>query len=271
MHRDAGKRQVLSPRSSDEGKKWLEWEEYLDVIRAMRVDVEEEIGRFVPNDHPAVVVVIDNDGVGDGDGNGQKIKYTTTQRRIAIKLQNYLILAFFSSIPDRQRTFRELTLHKTFLRNDQLNAWTIKHGPDDYKTGKTYGDRPALPLPPELTPTIDEFLTRWRPCLLPTGSHVFVQSRTGNRLTGDSLYSIVSRSCYTHGGKRTNPHLLRDMIVTHVRRKGNASEKELEALALYMGHSIGMQRSSYDRRTVEEKVAPAVELLRSVNVNYDDG
>ena len=47
--------------------------------------------------------------------------------------------------------------------------------------------------------------------------------------------------------------------MTHVRRKGDASEKELEALALYMGHSIGMQRSSYDRRTIEEKVAPAVE------------
>jgi hypothetical protein len=57
---------------------------------------------------------------------------------------------------------------------------------------------------------------------------------------------------------------LRDMIVTHV-RGSDASEKELEALALYMGHSIAMQRNSYDRRTTEQKVAPAVELLRNVN------
>jgi hypothetical protein len=41
-------------------------------------------------------------------------------------------------------------------------------------------------------------------------------------------------------GKRTTPHLVRDMIVTHL-RGGDASEKELEALAIYMGHSIAMQ------------------------------
>jgi hypothetical protein len=54
------------------------------------------------------------------------------------------------------------------------------------------------------------------------------------------------------------------MLVTHV-RETNASEKELEALALFMGHSIQMQRSSYDRRTLERKVAPAIELLQAVN------
>ena len=54
------------------------------------------------------------------------------------------------------------------------------------------------------------------------------------------------------------------MIVTHV-RETNASEKELEALALYMGHSIQMQRSSYDRRTVSQKVAPAVNLLHALS------
>ena len=30
-------------------------------------------------------------------------------------------------------------------------------------------------------------------------------------------------------------------------RGGNASEKELEALAIYMGHSVQMQRDTYDR------------------------
>jgi len=60
------------------------------------------------------------------------------------------------------------------------------------------------------------------------------------------------------------------MIVTHV-RNSNASEKELEALALYMGHSLSMQRTSYDRRTAEQKVAPAVNLLRSVNELANNG
>lgn len=61
---------------------------------------------------------------------------------------------------------------------------------------------------------------------------------------------------------------LRDMIVTHV-REGEASEAQLEALALYMGHSIAVQRASYDRRTLTKKVAPAVELLQSVNANLE--
>jgi len=192
------------------------------------------------------------------------VSYTPTHRRISTKFQAYLILAFFSCVPDRQRTFRELKVGRSFIRDERINCWTIKHGPDDYKTGKTYGDRPPLVLAPELTPAINDFLGRWRQCLLPSGEHFFVQPRTGKAFTQDSVYSLVARSCYKHTGKKTNPHLLRDMIVTHA-RDSNASEKELEAVALYMGHSISMQRSSYDRRTMEQKVAPAVELLRNVN------
>ena len=56
------------------------------------------------------------------------------------------------------------------------------------------------------------------------------------------------------------------MIVTHV-RESDASEKELEALALYMGHSLNMQRTSYDRRTLTTKIAPAVDLMQSINNN----
>lgn len=200
-----------------------------------------------------------------------KTDYTPTQRRIAKLFQSYLILAFFSYIPDRQRTFRELQLNKTFFRDKRTKCWTIKHGPDDYKTGSTYGDRPPLVLAEELTPAIDDFLERWRPCLNPRtsnnekGNHFFVQPRTGRPFTQDTVYNLVARSCYKYTGKKTNPHLLRDMIVTHVRNSDDASERELEALALYMGHSITMQRTSYDRRTMGQKVAPAVQLLQSVN------
>lgn len=56
------------------------------------------------------------------------------------------------------------------------------------------------------------------------------------------------------------------MIVTHA-RESDASEKELEALALLMGHSIAIQRSSYDRRTLSKKVEPAFDLLQSLNKN----
>lgn len=245
LHRDANKRQKLSPRSSDEEQKWLSWSEYLQVIQGLKTDLLHLIDQC------------DTETTNDKG-------FTPAQRKVATLYQHYLILSFLACVPDRQRTIRELDLSERFLRDKQNDVWTIKHGPDDYKTGKTYGDRPPLVLAPELVPAIDDFLERWRPCLTPKTNHLFVQPRTGNPLTQDSVYQIVARSCYKYSGKRTNPHLLRDMIVTHV-RESDASEKQLEALALYMGHSISMQRNSYDRRTLTTKVAPAVELLQSVN------
>jgi hypothetical protein len=38
----------------------------------------------------------------------------------------------------------------------------------------------------------------------------------------------------------------------------------MEALALYMGHSVAMQRASYDRRSKAQKVTPAVKLLQGL-------
>ena len=250
LHREADKRQRLSPRSSDEDQKWLSWTEYLKAIQGLKNDLLQMLDEF-ETEAPTK------------KASGNKA-FTPPERKIATLYQQYLVLAFFSCVPDRQRTIRELELKRSFVRDKQNDVWIIKHGPDDYKTGKTYGDRPPLVLSPELVPAIDDFLERWRPCLMPKTNHLFIQPRTGNPLTQNSVYQIVARACYKYSGKRTNPHLLRDMIVTHV-RESDASEKQLEALALYMGHSIQMQRTSYDRRTLTKKVAPAVELLQSVN------
>jgi hypothetical protein len=243
LHRDANKRQGVAPRSSDEKSKWLTWYEYLAAIQSLKRDL---------------ALLMEEYEAKPPEGAAK----ASQQRKIATFYQYYLILAFFSCVPDRQRTIRELQVGKSFVK--EQDRWMIKHGPDDYKTGRTYGVRPPLVMSAELVPCIDEFLERWRPCLNPKTEKLFVQPRTGNPLTQDSVYQIVARNCYKYTSKKTNPHLLRDMIVTHV-RDSDASEKQLEALALYMGHSIQMQRTSYDRRTLKRKVAPAVELLQSVN------
>jgi integrase len=162
---------------------------------------------------------------------------------------------------------RELAIGSTLVKSEESDRrWTVRHGPDDYKTGKSYGERPAIRLREDLSRAIDDYIDHWRSALEPTTDYLFVQSRTGKPLTGDGIFQRVSRCCFKYGGKRTNPHLLRDMIVTHV-RESDASEKELEALALYMGHSLNMQRTSYDRRTLTTKIAPAVELMRSINTD----
>ena len=57
------------------------------------------------------------------------------------------------------------------------------------------------------------------------------------------------------------------MIITHIRQNADASEKELEALALFMGHSIQIQRESCYRRTLEQKVSPVLKLMPDMNMN----
>jgi hypothetical protein len=42
------------------------------------------------------------------------------------------------------------------------------------------------------------------------------------------------------------------------------SEAELEAMAMYMGHSLAVQRKHYDRRSMNQKVAPAQQLLQQL-------
>lgn len=118
-------------------------------------------------------------------------------------------------------------------------------------------------IPADLTARVDEFLSRWRSHLQPQDAALFVSGRTGRAYTRTSFYEFFVRTAYKFTGKRTHPHLLRDMIVTHV-RDTEASERELEALAIYMGHSIQMQRSTYDKRSMTQKVAPAVDLLNSL-------
>lgn len=316
LHREAGSRGKKAPRSSDEDKKWLDWSEYLKVIRLLKSDLTEMIEEFEEktrlfgmtygeNDDGNVPLVtkreddesgVVRDDASEGGKKGRRRKTSSSNARsalakslqvqrheIANTFQRYLILSFFACIPDRQRTFRELELGRNFFRvenNDGFSNWIIKHTADDYKTGSTYGERPPLPLTVALTIEIDDFIDRWRPSLLrpstsddprsanghgPASSFLFLQPRTGNHLTANSVYQIVSRCCYKYKQKKTNPHLLRDMIVTHVRQNSDASEKELEALALFMGHSIQMQRDSYDRRTLDQKVSPAIKLMRDMN------
>ena len=259
FHRLAGQAGKKANKSSDESKKWLDWHEYLDVIQLLKADLFKMIEGY-ESEH-------------GGSGGKHEEDMQKKRKAIAVSYQHYLLLSFFACVPDRQRTFRELELDRSFMRvgSDGDAAYVIKHTSEDYKTGKSYGERPALPLGPSLTPEIDDFIRRWRPALFRKGgdsltpTFLFLQPKTGRPLTSNSVYQIVSRNCYKYKQKKTNPHLLRDMIVTHVRQNADASEKELEALALFMGHSIQMQRDSYDRRTLEQKVTPAVKLMQDMN------
>ena len=269
MYRDAAKKSSSKSRIAKESLKWISWTEYLDVVERIRCDLEVLVKKCAEANHCNFSSIFSGNTIGESQiidlrkmGSSEssarlngsvKVKLF---RKAALKYQQYLLLAFFASIPDRQRTFRELIPDQTLFKSsidDAMNmggesCYLVKHGPNDYKTGKTYGDRPPLVLDARLTVHIDYYLGYWRQFLNPKCDNLFVQARSGQPISSNGVYRTVARACYEKKGKKTNPHLLRDMLVTHV-RGSDASEKQLEALALYMGHSIQMQRASYDRRT----------------------
>jgi len=238
-------------RSSDERKKWLPWPKYLECVKKLMeecLQTETDAGK------------------------------PRTPFAIAKSYQTFLILAILACVPDRQRTIRELEIGKTLVKQDDETSecgykWIIKHGPENYKTGKAYGDRPPMEIQNYIYPYLEDYINDHRHHLLKSPKDedhkfLFVTSK-GDPATAETIYSTVARSTYRLTGQRTNPHLLRDSIVTYL-RSTDASEKQLEALALYMGHSLQMQKQSYDRRTKLEKVAPAVQLLHSINSGAAD-
>ena len=141
--------------------------------------------------------------------------------------------------------------------------WVIKHGPEDYKTGGNYGERPPMVISPTYYSALEEWITRRRSQLRPSHNFLFT-ARNGNPLTDVGVHRVMTSTSYRLTGQRVNPHLIRDMIITHLRGT-DASERQLEALAIYMGHSLATQKGTYDRRSQAEKVAPAVELLTELN------
>jgi len=221
-------------RVADESAKWLEWGEYLDLVAELKSECAalEERGRARA---PAAV---------------------------AWSLQKYLMFAVLASVPDRQRTLRELEVGRTLFFH--RGRWEIRHGAGDYKTGRAYGDRPPLVLSPALNPELAAYLSTYRATLAPRHNYVFT-ARGGGPLTGQAVHRLFERAAFRVAGKKLNPHLVRDMIVTHLRGRGDATERELEALALYMGHSLAMQRGTYDRRSTAAKVEPAVALLERLS------
>ena len=100
LHRNANGKQSISPRVSDERKKWLSWSAFISVISSLKSDLENEIAC----------------------SSERNAKTTTNDVKIATLFQRYLILSIFSVIPDRQRTIRELNIgiHFFFENKTQL-------------------------------------------------------------------------------------------------------------------------------------------------------
>ena len=63
---------------------------------------------------------------------------------------------------------------------------------------------------------LEAFLGHWRQFLQPQHSLVFSQLN-GAPMTMQAVYKIFHTSPFRVSGKKTNPHLVRDMVVTYLR------------------------------------------------------
>jgi hypothetical protein len=257
LQNEISERLKNAPRVADEDKKWLEWPEFLACVNSLKTELNP-IGQ-----------------------NNQR----RSNSAIAASYQRYLIFAFLSAIPDRQRTLRELEEGRTLFKRNGL--WLLEHGADDFKTGETYcqnGKKRIISIPEWFYPELEAWLhgyedqlgnwhgyideegnrLGWRAVFKPNHSRVFTK-KCGNEMARDSLWSLFRHAAYRLTGKACNPHLVRDMIITYMKRTG-ASSNVLDSLAQLMAHSLEMQQSVYDRRTSQEKVEPALSALSSVRL-----
>ena len=158
---------------------------------------------------------------------------------VAMAVQRYLRLAILACVPDRQRTLRELELGRTLVCEEfddavdgengevkltRRRVWTVKHSPDDYKTGGAYGARPSLVLDERLYPALEAWLfgppdpeedargftdrgysgwagaRAWRPTT--------ITSSRGPTVSVERVRAVshVQPGGYAFNGKKTNPH-----------------------------------------------------------------
>ena len=94
-------------------------------------------------------------------------------------------------------------------------------------------------------PALELWLNEYRAAFNPRHNLVF--TRPSGEPCERRNFPAFSRCALRVTGQKVNPHLVRDMIITHVRGQGVASDNELEALAMYMGHSSAMQKGTYDQ------------------------
>ncbi|MEW5860136.1 MAG: site-specific integrase [Cyanobacteriota bacterium] len=224
-----------TPRKSDESKKWIDWGTF-------RACVERLLEECAPRNK-----------------SGQK----RSERTVAQSHQIALIFLLLSFFPDRGRTIRELELGRTLINRD--GKWFIEHSAADFKTGNSYcknGQKRIVELPANVYSLLEEWLSQWRQVFNPTHPYVFTQPN-GKPMSDTSLYSYVRKRVYRLTGQAFTPHMVRDAIVTHLKLSGT-SDQVLTALADLMAHSITMQRKVYDRRTPQQKVAPALMALQSL-------
>ncbi|MBI4783271.1 MAG: hypothetical protein HY785_18415 [Oscillatoriophycideae cyanobacterium NC_groundwater_1537_Pr4_S-0.65um_50_18] len=253
---DKNQETKLEPPVADQSKKWLDWRDFLEVV--------EQLGQ---NCSPI-------------GSNGCK----RSPSAIAAARQRFLIVGLLSGFPDRQRTFRELSVGRTLFNRNGI--WQVEHEAKDLKVAAFAKDgKREVELPSWFYGELEAWLFgfedeqgNWQGWISPTGqrlgwravfnpNHDFVFSqKNGKPFSRSTLCNLVRSAVYSLTGQACTPHLVRDMIVTSLMERG-VPEHVMEAFAYMMAHSRETQRKSYDRRSQKNKMRPAMEMMAELRKN----
>ncbi len=253
------------------GAKSIPWERFLEVVEKARLEADMTVTCNVSSQTGTV-------------------SYSPRPAHaIAHSLQTFLILAFLSvRPPDRSRTLYELEVGKTLLRGkydgiftpveklaDPAEAeWILRLKPEDYKTGKIYGEFYSVIKNVEfrdgqkLYDYIDRWLNQYRATLTPNHNRFFtsasqIEQFKGNPLTSHSIRSAIQHITYRFTGVGVTTKDIRRMYVTHLKEM-SASEAILEAARWEMHHSRETQAEVYNKQSGYSKSAPALALNQSL-------
>jgi len=217
--------------------------------------------------------------------------YKLTKRQRALRLQDFLAIAFFVVMPpDRQKTIRELNFGKTLkygVRNADLNLFTdykdLKEGetpkyyihllPHQYKTGKTYGTywHEINNVKYKNGTTFYDYLDKYLfegyrdEIAIKETNDLFIREKTRTSFKdGEYLETHFTEFIKNIFLRKTkyplSPHRLRDIFITHINNQ-NLDENVRKSIAYMMHHDIQTADRSYNQQSSDEKMSLALEYL----------
>lgn len=266
LHKIEKQKQKNTPDVVPHHKKSVAWETAIQVLETLRL---RSITEFTVINRPT---------------------YTTRKARpksaVIEDLQDFLSLGFMILVPpDRARTYYELEIGRTLLQgtyqtgifipkermeSPELAAWYIRLNPQEYKTGKTYGES-WVKLPNTRfsdQSTFYEYIDKW----LYEGREYkqkfdhkffFRTARSFKPMTSEAWYERIVKIFNRETGVPVAPKELRKMYVVFLKNHG-ATESVLEGAAAAMHHSRKMQSQIYDVQDRLDKMAPVFEFNEQI-------
>jgi integrase len=153
-------------------------------------------------------------------------------------LRDRAVIGVYTLIPPRRvKDFALMKIGKGLDPGLDFNYLDLSDGSfqfNAFKTFKKYGIQ-SFKIPKELLKILKDYVRGYN---LSDGAFLF-PNRNGDAYT--SFSGVVSKTFLKYYGKALSPNLLRHSFVTDFLNTPNISMGERRAVALAMGHSLGMQ------------------------------